>query len=342
MDTSSQFGQARLLAANSLPSQPNNRWRGPRGARSLAPRAWAPLVLLTIIPGTSVAGTAPEPASVQALLKSIAENPNYFDPNQVDRKISLAVELGKAALPQLESRLEKASSDQEREALGTAIAYIGGTSAISSLRAAVQHSSSLQLKDRVAFAIPSEPSKELTDLLLTYLQGPHLGDGWPLIVQSAYSLGIMRTRDAVTALRATADQHEKYSTFASSAARDALDWIAGPDVTVKFLASAQNDDLLQAVLSSGVPTINRRSSWCELSAGRSWKKVQRSWIVEPGCSHGKEPTIGFDAFRSSDGTRAVVAIGFHLGPLDGAGYNYLLQKRGDQWVVTGLEFTWVS
>jgi hypothetical protein len=313
-----------------------------RPLRVVSGMAWAALFLLTIISGTSLGGAAPERASVQSLLKSIAENPDYFSHNHIDTKISLAVELGKAALPQLEARLEKANNDQEREALGAAIAYIGGASAISSLKAAVERSSSLQLKDRVAFAIPSEPSKELIDLLESYLQGPHLGDSWPVIVQSAYSLGIMRAREAVPVLRATADQHENYSTFASGAARDAIDWVAGPDVTVKFLASSPNDDLLQAVLSSGVPTINRRSAWCERSAGRSWNRVQRSWIVEPGCSHGKEPTIGFDAFRSSDGMRAVVAIGFHLGPLDGAGYNYLLEKRGDQWVVTGLEFTWVS
>lgn len=315
---------------------------GSRPIRAVSAIARTALLLLMIFSGAAVGGAAPDRPSVQSLLKAISENPDYFDPNKVDRKIKLAVELGNVALPQLVSRLEKASSDHEREGFATAIAYIGGASAISSLKAAALRSSSRQLKGRFAFAIPSAPSRELIDLLESYLQGPHLGESWPLIVQSAYSLGILRARAAVPALHAAADEREKYATFASGAARDALDWIAGPDVSVKFLASSPNDDLLQAVLSSGVPTINRRSSWCERSAGRSWKRVQGNWIVEAGCSRGKEPTVDFDAFRASDGMRAVVAVGFHLGRLDGAGYNYLLQKRGDQWTVTGLEFTWVS
>src|SRR5262249_30750366 len=151
---------------------------------------------------------------------------------------------------------------------------------------------------------------------------------------SAYSLGVMRAHDAVPALRANADEPEQNSTFASGAARDALDWISGPAVSVRILAKGPNDDLLKAILSSGVPTINRRSAWCGSSAQRSWTRTERTWTLKSGCSREKEPAVGPDVFRSSDGQRAIAAIGFVLGPKDGAGYNCLLRKQGDHWVVT--------
>lgn len=311
--------------------------------RTTLGRVSTALFLLLVTSNAARAGSVPEPATVQSLLSAISQNPDYYGPSSgMDRKTTLAVELGEAALPQLESRLDKATNDQERESLGTAIAYIGGPSAITSLKAASLRGSSLEVKNRLAFVIPSAPSAELTVLLEKYLEGPHTGTQWPLIVQAAYSLGVMRAHGAVPALRATADQHEQYSTFASSAARDALAWIAGPDTTVRILAKGPNDDLLGAIVSAGIPTINRSSFWCESSAHRSWSRTRRTWTLKSGCSHGSEPTLGIDVFRSSDGQRAVVSIGFSLGPKDGAGYNYLLRKQGDHWVVTGLEFTWVA
>ncbi len=277
---------------------------------------------------------------MQSLLSAISGNAEHFDPTRkLDRTPELAVELGDSALPELESRLEKTESDRERLGLGTAIAYIGGKSAVRSLETAVKRAPSPQLTRRFAFAIPSAPSSEFVSILEAYLRGPHIGGDWPLIVQAAHSLGIMRAQAAVPALLAAANEG---GGFASEAARDALDWIGGPDVSVKFLAPGPNDDLLQAILASGVPEINRLSSWCERSAGRKWQRAQRTWIVGSACSSAKQPTIGFGAFRSSDGRRAIVTIGFYLGPLDAAGYTYLLRNSGDQWAVTGLEFSWVS
>jgi hypothetical protein len=320
----------------------SSRLRAASHRRRVAPGVLGTaLVVLLALSSAAIRGAVSDPGSVQSLLNAISQDGNYFDPNRKPNyEIELAVELGDSALPELESRLERTNTDRERLGLGTAITYIGGASAVRSLETAVKRSPSPQLKGRFAFAIPSAPSSDFIPVLEAYLQGPHIGGDWPLIVQAAHSLGIMRAQAAVPALLAAANEG---GGFASEAARDALDWIGGPDVSVKFLVPGPNDDLLQAILASGVPEINRRSSWCEGSAGRKWKRAQRTWIVGSACSSAKQPTIGFDAFRSSDGSRAIVTIGFYLGPLDAAGYRYLLLRKSDnQWAVTGLEFSWVS
>jgi hypothetical protein len=299
------------------------------------------LVLLT----SSPASAAPHPASVKELLAAVTKQPDFSDYEmRVSRKIKLAVELGESALPALSSLLAKATSDEEHQNVGNVIAYIGGSTAVQILQMDALRSPSVISKSALALAAPSNPSKEVVALLVGYLDGPQLGDSWFPIVQSAYSLGIVRESAAVPSLLAVVDQRGAYSTFASSAAQDALDWINGPDVTIKFVVSSSNDDLIRAIVASGLPTITRRSSWCEHSTQRrGWRKTQRDWIVDAGCALDFDKAqIYLEAYRSSDGMRAVVAVGFHLSPKDGKGYNYILRRYGDQWKVIGLRPTWVS
>ena len=52
--------------------------------------------------------------------------------------------------------------------------------------------------------------------------------------------------------------------------------------------------------------------------------------------------MSIDIYRSSDGERAIVAIGFTRGPKNGEGFNYVLSKRANGWQVTGLQPTWIS
>jgi hypothetical protein len=302
---------------------------------------------LILIVGAALASplttAAADRASAQALLSAISEGPGV-DQEKLGREIKLAVELGDSVLPALDGRLEKVNGEDEYRRIGYAIAYIGGSSAVSSLQANAFRSPSVTTKALLAFSAPSAPSEDLITTLVSYLDAPHLGDSWIAIVQSAYSLGIMRVRSALPALQAAADEPPGKSSFASSAAKQAISWINGPNAIIKFLVSSSNDDLLRAIVASGLPTLDRRSLWCEHSKPRrTWRKERESWIVEPGCRRrSNTPSIYLDAFRSSDGTRAVISVGFSLGMKDGAGYNFVLHRRGDQWQVVGLQPKWVA
>jgi hypothetical protein len=302
---------------------------------------------LILIVGVALASplttAAADRASVQALLSAISEGPGV-DQEKLSREIKLAIELGDSALPALGGRLEKANGDDEYKRIGDAIAYIGGSSAVGILQTNALRSPSITTQSILAFAAPSDPSEDLITTLVGYLDAPHLGDRWFPIVQSAYSLGIMRVRSALPALQVAADEPSSESSFASSAAQQAIAWINGPDATIGFLLTSSNDDLLRAIVASGLPTLDRRSLWCEQSKPRrTWRKVRESWIVEPGCRRrSNTPSIFLDSYRSSDGTRAVISIGFSLGMKDGAGYNFVLHRRGDQWQVIGLQPIWVA
>lgn len=294
---------------------------------------------------TASLGTAgPERASVSALLSAISTDADYSDSDMdISPHVKLAVELGDSAIPALARRLDTARGE-ERQRVETAIAYIGGTRAVRLLQQQVSLSPSAPTKGLLSFAVPSAPTTELSTTLISFLKGPHFGSDWFPIEQSAYSLGVMRERSAIAALRAAAQTENEPSNFASSAAKEALAWIQGSPVRIRFLVLSSDDDLLRSIVASGLPSLGRSTSWCENdSVSRTWQKTSSGWVVKGGCLvDPNTPEISFSGYRSSDGRRAVVAVAFSLGPKDGAGYNYVLRRYGTHWKVVGLQPTWVS
>jgi hypothetical protein len=292
----------------------------------------------------SQVGAAADGARTKALLDALSTDPVWSDDGPtLSSHTKLAVELGEPAIQALTNRLGSATGD-ESQRTANAIAYIGGPRAVQVLRNDALRSPSASTKALLAFAVPSAPSQELRQTLIGYLKGPHIGSTWFPIVQSAYSLGIMRDRSAITALHAAATVPGGYGTFASTAAQQALDWIGGTNPTIAFALKGPSDDLLEAIIAAGLPGLSRSSSWCERSSpSRAWHKTGEAWTVESGCaSRAETPEMSVDSYRSSDGKRAVVAIGFRLGPKDGIGYNYVLRHEGDHWLVVGLQPMWVS
>lgn len=281
---------------------------------------------------------------VGALVEAIAKDPPWADFEGLSRHSKLAIELGDSAIPALERRLNAAHNPDERLRIAITIAYIGGKKAVSILQRDAARSPSVSAKTAFALAVPSAPSTESSAILISYLEGPQIGSGWPPIVQSAYSLGIMRDRAAIPSLQAAATKKEGYGTFAASASRDAIDWITGAQLKVLFLTSSPDDNLLQAIFAAGVPELAHPAVWCQSSTPRrSWQIAQGVLTVKAGCPAGSNhAAVSIDVYRSSDGERALVAIGFSRGPKNGEGFNYILTKLASGWQVIGLQPTWVS
>jgi hypothetical protein len=254
---------------------------------------------------------------------------------------TLATELGEAAVPMLIRRLKSATTDEDRRSTATALAYIGGHAAVEALEQRVTITPASWAKMPLYFAATSAPSRKLVAALISGLEGPHYGDEWPEMVAAAYSLGIMREKEAVPELQKSANIDKG---FASEAARYALEWIRNPAPTVSIHAPAANDDLVRALIQAGLPAPSRFTNLCEgVTPPRTWKQADGGWVIDPGCtSESRKRQVTMTTYRSTDGLRAIVSIGFVFGPLDGVGYDYVLRKVGKAWVVTGLLFTWVS
>lgn len=118
----------------------------------------------------------------------------------------------------------------------------------------------------------------------------------------------------------------------------------GPQLKVLFVTSSPNDNLLQAIFAAGVPELAHPTVWCQSSTPRrSWQIAHGVLTVKAGCPAGSNhAAVSIDVYRSSDGERALVAIGFSRGPKNGEGFNYILTKHASGWQVIGLQPTWVS
>jgi hypothetical protein len=264
------------------------------------------------------------------------------DPPGLAKTTRLATEVGEAAVPHLARLLVSTSDASTRRRVSWALAYVGGSGSVSVLQGQATASADTSAKAPLLFAIPSTaPSEKSIGLLVNSLNGPHYGDEWFPIVQAAISLGILREKSAVAALQRAADKKQG---FASSAAEMALRWIGGATFNLIAQTRSEGDDLLEAAFKYPLAEFSRFARLCETGRNRRlWRRSDSTWIIEPGCAeNATNPSVVVETYRSTDGARAVMAIGFTAGSLDGAGYNIVFRRRGNAWAVVGISPTWVS
>jgi len=253
--------------------------------------------------------------------------------------IEAAIDAGPNAVAQITPYL-KGNKNQQSAAL-VALAYIGGDTALTTLRRFYDRTHSTEAKAILCFALASRGSSDDRAFLIKSLVGEQFGDEWPPIVSAAFSLGLLRTHEALGALKATAAKEK--GSIASDAASEAIRWIEHGRWEVELPPSASlPDKAIAAALSNGVPRSNESTAFFDKRRGRIWSQKNGDWSYRQGAPERDLPSITFDVHFNPQSTRAIVSVGLMFGPLNGVGYDYLLRSDGNTWDVEGIVFTWIS
>jgi len=250
----------------------------------------------------------------------------------------IAIEAGENAVDDLAKCLRTTSDEEEQGRIVIALSYIGGSKSADALFAFFQ--STGRAKGRVCFVFASAPNSDRIHFLIDSLKGPHYGDDWYPIVQSAWSLGIIKDRSALSELKKCADLNQG---VASVAAADAIKWITLPPPHIQIDTASGDDPLLLAILRSGISGLDGFDRLHEQNSDRLWIKTKMGYLIrQRELTESVDQKLNINVYRSEDNMRALVRLDLHLGNLNGAGYEYVLHKQADKWIVRGLSQTWMS
>lgn len=236
--------------------------------------------------------------------------------------------------------LRRGTSAQRAAAL-VALAYAGGDEAIATLQREGHPATDTNRRALLCFALAGRGTRDDRAVLTRELRGEHFGDEWPPIVAAALSLGVLRAADATAALERVANTGD--GSGAAAAAGEALRWIRNGPWRIELPAAASDDDrVIAAAFRNGIPRTADAPAFYDASRGGAWALDGAVWRFRPRPKAADEPTIDFTVHRNASGTQALLSVAISLGPKNGAGYDYLLVRQGDEWRVRGVQFTWVS
>ena len=269
-------------------------------------------------------------------------DPSYSRDAQLQPSLDMkraALEAGNGGIP----LLEEALNDPVRQGLAVVgLAYLGGPKSTELLRRHYEKTGAG--KSGLCFALASTGTPEDRKFLIESLvvEDTLFGNDWYTRACAAYSLGVLRAREAIPALERTA--RKKDGRFDSAAAEAALRWIQEDPPSVPHLSNpSERDRVILAVLGHAIPSTDRSDVFFEEQASRLWENRGAGWRVRTVTTEPEDtPSISFDVFITNDGQRALCAVGLHFGHLDAIGYDYVLRKDNDTWKVVGLILTWVS
>jgi len=296
-------------------------------------------IAFSVFLGVSAAATAPalaeDPAPVTALLAIVQADDEASDP--MDSVPAAAIDAGEEAVAALTDLLKSKNSDTRHRAAG-ALSYIGGRAAVDALRAAWNSDHDIRFKTAAVIAMASTGSESDLKFLRRSLKGEHFGSEWAPIMEAAHALGALRDRASIPKLERTATKTR--GSFASSAAEDALRWIAKGSWDV---SDGGIDEPVTAVLRHGLPSLERDARFFDADRGLVWVLEKGRWSTLPNSKESKDlPKLRLETHVSPDDRRALVGVGVLRGPLDGEGYDFVLRRVNGQWRVQAVIFVWVS
>jgi hypothetical protein len=137
-----------------------------------------------------------------------------------DELARAAIEAGPVAVPPLRSLLGNANTEEEQLGIFVALAFIGGSDALSIIKKA--YDENRELAPALAMVLPSVDSKENRRLLLHLLDGDPDGEHGAIGL-AAFSLGLLRAKEARKPLREIVKKWPGEPP--AEAAVVALDWI---------------------------------------------------------------------------------------------------------------------
>jgi hypothetical protein len=251
-----------------------------------------------------------------------------------------ALDAGPAAVPELRNLLQRSNTELSRTGpvLGDRISpellrkvfaigvltLIGGSDATSVLQKEYENGYK-EAALALASALSSSDSPQSRAMLTGFLaKDPEDDREKEVIIAAAYSLGLLRVREAVPRLRVLAQGPAGRDTTA--AAKLALQWIEKGPWTI---TSQPNDDrqaILAAILKVGIADGNHEYLLDETGGG-FWRYSPAGWTFARGKAPSSGPEVD-DILMSSDVSRALVSIS-----TDGGDYTYSLRKDGREWKV---------
>jgi len=297
--------------------------------------AGAALAVITVLASERMGGAqGAGPSPLIAAVRTAQEDDDDLEPVVV---AALDATAGDRA--QLDIMLRQGTPAQRYAAL-TALAYAGGDDAIAALQRPGSPATETYRQTLLAFALAGRGSRDDRAALTRQLRAEHIDDDWP-IAAAALSLGVLRETDATAALERIANAAD--GSWGADAATEALRWVRNGPWRIELPASASDDDrIVAAAFRNGIPRTTDAPAFYEESRGRAWVLEGAAWRLRPRPKTADEPTIDFTVHRNATGSRALLSVAVILGMKNGAGYNYLLVRQGDEWRVRGVLFTWVS
>lgn len=262
------------------------------------------------------------------------------DDDDLDAVLRAALDATADDCSRLVTILRRGTSAQRAAALA-ALAYAGGDEAIATLQREGHPATDTYRRALLCFALAGRGTRDDRAVLTRELRGEHFGDEWPPIVAAALSLGVLRAADATAALERVANTGD--GSGAAAAAGEALRWIRNGPWRIELPASASDDDcVIAAAFRNGIPRTADAPAFYDASRGGAWALEGAVWRFRPRPKAADEPTIDFIVHRNAAGTQALLSVAITLGPKNAAGYDYVLDRAGDEWRVRGVQFTWVS
>jgi hypothetical protein len=252
---------------------------------------------------------------------------------------ALCMEAGESALPVLQEALNEEKAATRRHLALWGLAIIGGEKAKALIEEADRGKYALNTQEMLCFCMGSTGTPEDVRFLITSLKKDHQVGG-----AAAYALAVLRAKEAAPALRAIV--HAPNQSWNYFQAATALRWIEeGPWTTSPGPGRNEKEKVIHAVMRHGLPgEVEEGRPQYEPERHVIWTLRGKTWQQSLGLPsfNPNDPTIRFDVRLAKDRERAICSVTLSHGFGSSVGYDYVLRKRGGDWVVTGVALAWMS
>lgn len=272
--------------------------------------------------------------SAQNATNRLLEILNSEDADVIQEELpKAAIDAGPSAIPALRDRLQRLPEGDKRLIALAAIAFIGGDAAIPIVRAEYERAKNEDLKAEMKSGLAAtlstvDSAENRTQLIQMLNDDPK---DWSTVEAAAFSLGLLRAQEAIPALRRVPKDSNRGGF--PQAADLALKWIDKGYWTIATSPSTDEGRAIAAVLRNGSPNIKENDYVFDEKGGVLWKHGSAGWSFTrgdlPGSSRG--PTVS--AHIGTEGSRAMVTVDTHCGPLCSTGYAFFLRREAGNWKV---------
>lgn len=260
------------------------------------------------------------------------------DYHDLDDLQIIANDAGPSVVPYLRQML--LSKDKQKSAIAsTLLGDVGGEEAIIALQQIHNAKPGMYL-DPLCRAMASRGTQEDIIFLTKALSQPPPNDWWQDRVTAAFSLGILRAKEAVPALYDAASKAHRYELH-GAVAEDVIFWILNDPMSVVARDVRPPDrDIISAIIVNGIYGIRGLSSLFDRNLKGYWVRKNDLWtFIRKRRTELLGPEISFNIHLSPDGTRALVRVDLEIETNSGFFYSYVLQKTNHAWKVRSIRLT---
>jgi hypothetical protein len=262
---------------------------------------------------------------------------------KVDELEKAALEVANSGIPIFEKALNS-DDEEKRYTAAYFLALIANEKAHDTLLSEYNRTGDMNIKSLLCFVMAATGTPKDVKFLMDSLEGEQIGNDWQSIESAALSLGVLKRKEAETALKNCAERggHE---TIGGDAAECALKWMERQPTAPQETSAPEREQIILAMFRSGIPRTDWSNNFYERDKNLRWSFANGIWRYDPVVSNFATkslPAINFDVYVTADDSDALVAVGMTFGPMNGKGYNYRLRKQNGSWKVIGIFSTWIS